>query len=197
MAGEKKESDMLKRHMKALKQIDGMTVEAGWFESARYPSTGAGDPGIPVAAIARQNEFGATIEHPGGTKYINDAVESGRFVGTRFVSNSFQGEHKTTAAHQIVIPARPFMRLAWSNFLLQKGPMQKKMAREIFEGKKSPTQCLSDIGLILEGLIAKSIKNGGWTPNAPSTVRKKGFDKPLIDDAIMLQTIASKVGKRE
>ena len=197
MAGAPKSSNMLEAHKKALKQLDGKSVEAGWFESARYAPNGEGDPGIPVATIARQNEFGKVIEHPGGTKYINDAVVGGRYVGTRFVSQDFAGEHQTTKAHEIVIPARPFMRLAWSNFLNQKATMQKKMAKDIMSGKKTADQCLIDIGHLLEGFIAKAIVNGGWTPNAQSTIQKKGFDKPLVHDSIMLGSVTSQVGKRE
>lgn len=197
MAGAPKSSAMLEAHKKALKQLDGKSVEAGWFETARYSPNGEGEAGIPVATIARQNEFGKTIEHPGGTKYINDAVVGGRYVGTRFVSSKFSGEHKVTQPHEIVIPARPFMRLAWSNFLNQKVALQKKMAKDILSGKKSADECLVSIGQLLEGLIAKAIVNGGWTPNAKSTVQKKGFDKPLIHDSIMFGSITSQVGKRE
>lgn len=191
---------MIARHQKALKELDGVLVEAGWFESDRYPSTKPGEPGIPVAAIARQNEFGATIDHPGGTKYIEDAIvgrgANQRYVGTRFVHNDFAGEHKTTSAHKIEIPARPFMRLAWSNFLGKQAALQKKLTQQILSGDKTATELLKDVGLLMEGLIAKSIKNGSWTPNAASTIRMKGFDKPLIHDSIMLQTVSSQVTKK-
>lgn len=200
MADSKGGSAMLGRHQKALKELDGILVEAGWFESDRYPSTTPGEAGIPVAAIARQNEYGATIQHPGGTKYIEDAIvgkgANQRYVGTRFVSNDFAGEHKTTAAHTIDIPARPFMRLAWSNFLGRQAALQRKMAKELLSGNKSATELLKDVGQLMEGLIAKAIKNGSWTPNAASTIRKKGFNKPLIHDSIMLQTVSSQVTKK-
>lgn len=190
MAGSK----MIATHLKALRSLKGKSVAAGWFESARYmPEDGADGAGISVARIARLLEFGGVINHPGGTKYIRDAATSERFLGTRFVKNSFVGDHEVTKAHKIVIPARPFMRLAWQNFSADRSKIQARIARDIFKGKISGDKALAQIGDILEGYIAKSMKNGGWAPNAKSTIRKKGFDKPLIDSGHMFKSITSQV----
>lgn len=186
-------SPMIERHIAALKALKGRTVEAGWFESARYPSGVDGEPGRSVAANARLQEFGGTIDHPGGTKYITDAATPDRFLGTRFVKNSFQGEHKVTQAHKIVIPARPFMRYAWSLFYAQRSTLQKKIAGKLATGKIKPDAALAEIGNALEACIVRSIRNGNWTPNARSTVAKKGFDKPLIESSYMWQSVTSKV----
>lgn len=93
----------------------------------------------------------------------------------------------------IVIPARPFMRLAYQNFLKQRKAIQAKIAKQLIRGDIKPEQALGQIGLVLEGCIVDSIKNGGWEGNAPSTVEKKGFDKPLIDSAQAWQAVVSKV----
>ena len=181
---------MLRSHIQALKSVEGMSVEAGWFESAKYEKDGKQ---ISVARIARVQEYGFTIDHPGGTKYINDAIVSGRYVGTRFVSRDFQGAHNVTRAHKIVIPARPFMRNAWGIFVASRRQIQRKIAKDIISGKITAQVGLEQIGMALEGCIKKSIRNGNWTPNAASTARKKGFNKPLIDTGHMLQSITSTV----
>lgn len=187
-------SAMIKKHMTALKALKGKTVEAGWFESDRYPATGDNNVGIQVSRVARTLEFGATIQHPGGTKYIHDAIVKGRFVGTRFVKNDFPGDADgVTKAHTITIPARPFMRLAGVTFRNSRAKVQAKIAKQLVTGKIQPNQALGQIGQELENCIVKSIKNGGWTENAPSTISKKGFNKPLIDDGTMLKTVNSKV----
>lgn len=178
--------------MAALKAMKGKQVEAGWFESDMYQSDKPGASGVPVALIARLQNYGGVIDHPGGTKYIKDAATKNKFLGTRFVSNNFQGEHGVTSAHKIVIPARPFMQLAWSMFQEKRPTVQKAIARKLVTGEISIDQALAQIGLALEGCIVKSIKNGNWTPNAPSTVRKKGFDKPLINTAHLMQSVSSK-----
>jgi hypothetical protein len=188
MAGSK----MIEEHIKNLKQLKGKQVEAGWFETARYPAA-EGKEGIQVARVARIQEYGGTIDHPGGTKYITDAATKDRFLGTRFVRNDFEGDHEVTNPHKIEIPARPFMRLAWLMFLQQRSSIQKAIANKMANGEISAEEGLAQIGMALENCIAQSIKNGNWQTNAPSTVRKKGFNKPLIDSAHMLQSISSKV----
>jgi len=148
------------KHIAALKAMKGKKVEAGWFESDRYGATKGNSEGIPVAKVARINEFGATIA-------------SGK---------------KT-----IVIPARPFMRGAWLKFRADSKKIQANIAKKMLEKILTADQALGAIGLILEGYIAGSIRDGGWQGNADATVAKKGFDKPLIDTGHMFKTVASKV----
>ena len=151
--------------------------------------------GRSVAANARFRETGGIIEHPGGTKYITDAiVKKALCRHSRAVSNSFTGEHKITKAHRIVVPARPFMRLAWQNFYNNRSAIQKKIAGGLVSGKIKPDAALHyQIGIELENYIAESIKNGGWTPNAAFYTRKKEFNKPLADSSLIPGSITSKV----
>jgi hypothetical protein len=152
-------------HIKRLKQLKDVTIEAGWFESARYQAgkdVPAAQVGMSVARVARINEFGATIK---------------------------------TAKANIVIPARPFMRGAYMQIKAKRDGITKKIAKQIVEGKIKPEQAFIQIGLFMEGEIVESIKNGGWVANAPSTVKRKGFDKPLIHTGQMWQAVASKVSE--
>ena len=87
----------------------------------------------------------------------------------------------------------PFMRHAWVTFSKERAALQKRIAKKLIDGEITPEQALGQIGLALEGQIAKSIKSGPWEPNATSTARRKGFNKPLIDSSHMLQSISSKV----
>lgn len=155
--------NMIERHMEALKKLNGRSVEAGWFASARYGTGSGGAPGQSVASVARIQEFGATIRKtsPKGKEYV------------------------------IVIPARPFMRLAWKNFSNDRVKIQTKLAKDLVSGKINPDQALGQIGLALENSIVRSIRNGGWQGNSPHTIRAKGFDKPLIDTAHMWQSVSS------
>jgi hypothetical protein len=156
---------ILDTHAKMLKELNGYTVEAGWFESARYKAGKRVNPrmvGVPVARIARINEFGASIKRGDKT---------------------------------ITIPARPFMRMAVGKFKTARIEKQAKIVRQMLSGKIKPEQALAQIGLVMEGCIVDSIKNGGWPGNAKSTIAKKGFDKPLIDSGQMWQAVTSKVVK--
>ena len=152
-------SPMLQRHMAAMKAMSGKKAEAGWFETARYPSK-AGSDGRSVAANARVQEFGAIIRR-------GDTI--------------------------ITIPARPFMRLAWSQFSQKRQEIQAKVATKMVNGGLTPEQGLGLIGLALESEIVRSIKNGNWEPNSAATIKKKGFDKPLVDSSHMWQSVSSKV----
>lgn len=154
---------LVEDHIKTLRKMgDGWTVEAGWFETARYPAGKSGGAGMSVAQVARINEFGATIKRE---------------------------------TYTITIPARPFMRLAYTRIKAKKADLQTRIAKQMIRGKIGPLEALAQIGLFMEGEIVQSIKNGGWTPNAPSTVARKGFDKPLINTALMWQSVASKVSE--
>ncbi len=174
MAGRSK---MIDRHLKALQGLEGRKVEAGWFESDRYPAGGEkkenkkkagnseGNVGMQVAVIARILEFGATI---------NRISENGK-------------------SYQIIIPPRGFMRYAWSNFSKSRQDIQVKIGKNLISGKINADQALGQIGLAIEGHIARSIRNGPWAANSPYTVKVKGFDKPLIDTGHMWKSVSSKV----
>lgn len=158
-------SKMIQQQIDALKELQGASVEAGWFETDRYPSE-YGQPGESVAKRAEKLEYGftASLDTPAGPV-------------------------------KVVIPPRPFMRLASAYFTVERRDIENRIAKKLFSGKITAEQALGQIGLAMEGFIVKSIKDGGWTPNAPYTIRKKGFDKPLIETGHMWQTVSSKVVK--
>lgn len=71
------------------------------------PLTAEASSNAPYAAI---QEFGGTINHPGGTPYF-----PGSDGKARFVSNSGYGAFHTlpkTKPHKITLPERPYMRPA-------------------------------------------------------------------------------------
>ncbi|WLW40830.1 hypothetical protein GNAINCEL_00048 [Serratia phage KKP 3709] len=87
------------------------------------------------------------------------------------------------------------MTLAYKNFVQDRRKIEKSLVTKLLAGKITVDQMLNQIGMAMENSIVDSIKNGGWTPNAPSTIAKKGFDMPLIDDGHMWQNVNSKVTK--
>jgi hypothetical protein len=163
----------LEAHKKALKQLDGHKVEAGWFESARYKAAKnvpESQVGMPIAQVAFWNEHGTT-------RTVEETGPDGKTITSKVVH----------------IPARPFMRFAMALFNRDRASIQKSIAKKIIDGKISPLQGLGQIGNALEGKIVLSIKTGPWPKNADSTVARKGFDAPLRDTAQMFKTVSSKV----
>lgn len=95
------------------------------------------------------------------------------------------------------IPARPFFRTA-----LIYGEGREKVLNyakdqilEITEGRNH-MQILNSIGLYCKGRVVSSIKYGGWTPNAPSTIKRKGNKPPLIDSSKMISSVEFEVLKK-
>ena len=99
----------------------------------------------------------------------------------------------TRGEKTIIIPSRPFMRGAWMKFRSDRQKIQAKIAKQIIDRGITGEQALGQIGNILEGYIVGSVRDGGWQGNADSTIKKKGFDKPLIDTGHMWKTVTSKV----
>ena len=179
-----------------LGELDGVIGRAGWFETSKY------EDGTPTAYIAAIQEFGAVINHPGGTPY---EVSS---KGARFVSKT--ADHASslpkTAPHDIIIPPRPFMRptmtkqkRAWLN-LLGKG------AQAVIEGKTTALVVLESVAMKAAGDVAKTIAELTTPPLAKSTIAKRrrqmknkklvgALDKPLIATGQMFRDVTGKAEK--
>ena len=50
--------------------------------------------------------------------------------------------------------------------------------------------------MFVRGLVQETIKEGEFSPNAPSTIKKKGSDKPLIDTGHMRQSVMTVVDRK-
>lgn len=96
------------------------------------------------------------------------------------------------------IPQRPFMRRAmmehekeWIEIL--KTLVQREIDKE---GKRIDIdKALKKFGEIVKGDIQETILSGGFVKNAPSTIRKKGHDTPLVDTGVMISSIQSRTDK--
>lgn len=92
-------------------------------------------------------------------------------------------------------PSRPFLRksvdeneAAINSFLQSK---KKDLAKGV-----PAEQILKEIGIFQKDLIQEKITEGSYEPNAPSTVRKKGSSKPLIDTGRMRQSVDFVIQKK-
>ena len=118
--------------------------------------------GVSVADYAATNEFGATIRRTG---------ENGPIRPT-------------------IIPERPFMRLYFDNNLEKIGRFSENALTQAMFGRVTVNQAFTAIGLFTQkGLRAQIRRSQDYVPNAPSTIKIKGSDKPLIDHAILLNNI--------
>lgn len=88
------------------------------------------------------------------------------------------------------IPARPFFR----NTIAEKQDEWADNAASILQHADGDVgRALALIGEDVKDDIVETIQNFGEPENAPSTVKKKGFNKPLIDTGDLWLAIQSEV----
>ena len=90
------------------------------------------------------------------------------------------------------IPPRPFLdqvKAAHEN----EWPVQ---LAKLIEAGDDPVTALGKMGEIMKGQIQQSIRDTDSPPLKPATVRRKGFDKPLIDTGHMLNSVDYAVEER-
>lgn len=85
-------------------------------------------------------------------------------------------------------PSRPFLRMSVDENKDKIKNMCSAMAEDVAKGGTAE-QALKKLGVFGVSLVQEKIVSGTFEPNAPSTIRKKGSDKPLIDTSNMRQSV--------
>ena len=147
--------------------------------------------------------FGFTDLTPEGKKYFRELKK----MTDMEIQVGFQGDQKYedgTSIAQVAavnefgasdIPERPFMRQSFEN---HEGELQAACdaAQRLVSSGGSAEQALQQIGEVAKGLVQDEIVNGGFAPNAESTIKKKGSEQPLIDTGTMRQSVNFVVKRR-
>lgn len=93
-------------------------------------------------------------------------------------------------APAVGIPPRPF----FSNMVADKSSgWGGIIAADLKAHKYDTIHALDTVGEAIEGQLAESILETNSPPLAESTIRRKGFDKPLIDSSHMINSIAKEI----
>ncbi|RTY63036.1 hypothetical protein [Pseudomonas veronii] len=183
--------DELSKELAALRSDKVVTVgiheEAGDVES--------GD--LTMASLGAIHEFGADINHPGGTRYgyataeAADAYIAGRSTGRVSFLAPGKGfaELGVTGPHKIVIPARPWLEPGVASAT----PEVLAAIQDGMDEGKSMDQILETVGVVAAGAVKVYMTELKTPPNAASTIRKKGSSNPLIDSGAMRQSVTHKV----
>lgn len=88
------------------------------------------------------------------------------------------------------IPPRPFFRNMIAD---KKGGWGNDVAVALRATDFDATAALHLVGQNIEGQLRQSIKDTNSPPLAPSTIARKGFDKPLIETAHMFNSVDHEV----
>jgi hypothetical protein len=84
------------------------------------------------------------------------------------------------------IPARPFFR----NMVAAKsGEWPEGIATALRAHDYDTTKALELTGHAIKGQLQQSIKDTNSPPLAPSTIKRKGFDKPLVQTGDMMNAV--------
>ena len=144
-----------------ISKYESAHVEVGFLENHTNLK------GVNYAKIAFWNEF--------GTK-----SKGGYGVWVSFMVNG----RRVTMPHK-GMPARPFFRTTIEQ---EKGTWVDKIARGLKADKFTSEQVLDMVGIDFKGKLQESIQGWSEPANAPLTIEKKGFNKPLVDTGAMWQT---------
>lgn len=93
-------------------------------------------------------------------------------------------------------PARPFMAKSFNDNFSQIKSACALAEKKIVEKGASIQDTLSELGVFIKGLVQKTITDGDFAPNAPSTIKHKRSNHPLIDTGRMRQGVDYRIRKR-
>lgn len=87
-------------------------------------------------------------------------------------------------------PPRPYFR----NFIQKYSPSWPKIIKNVLKGTDYNVERTFDLlGDQMEGELKQSINDLVSPPLAESTIKRKGFDKPLIDHADMINSVKHEI----
>lgn len=93
-------------------------------------------------------------------------------------------------------PSRPFMRKSVDDNEDKIIAFCQAQLAKLCDGTTMAEQILKEIAVFQKGLIQETIVEGDFEPNAPSTIRKKKSDTPLIDTGRMRQSVMTVIDKK-
>ncbi len=102
------------------------------------------------------------------------------------------------------IPPRPAFRIGLERSVTKNKKLidaaLKNITNHLLTGRKDSiqrqlTQALTQIGKSAKKETKDIIKQGSMTPNAPLTIKKKGFDHPLWETGLLYESVEYLVSK--
>lgn len=184
---------MLKTNIKFREKDSGFDKFALELEklSAKIVRTGIqGTEKSELLKIAAANEFGAEIDHPGGTPYI--IGKGGKAV---FVKKGTQNVAGVTKPHKITVTARPFIRQTFDKRFEELKKIGFDLGELVLNNKMTLKTALEIWGDSFVSFIRSEVAEGvNFEPNKPATIRRKGQGKhPLQDSGRLMLALKSVV----
>ena len=149
---------------------------------------------ITNAQLGAIHEFGADIDHPGGTSFGFASKAAADRNEVRFLKKG-KGfiELGVTGPHKINIPARP-----WLTPGVQSGNEEYlQIITRAIEAGDPLKLALERVGVVAASKVQLFMTQLKSPPNAASTIKKKGSSNPLIDSGALRQSVTFKVTSTE
>ena len=111
--------------------------------------------------------------------------------GTDVVDVAMYNEYGTSR-----IPSRPFMRQSFEQHKTEYILECERIYTKMIKGQKIQGD-IKKFGYKVKDDIYREINLGAFVPNAPSTIHKKGFNKPLYETGLLGKSIVYETKKRK
>ena len=116
-------------------------------------------------------------------------VRVGFFPGSRYDGETSVAQVARYNEFGLGVPARPFMRPAVHANKAELTNLLHRMYRQAIRDNQNTVVPLERFGEHVKGLIQEQIVKTTTPPNAPSTIKRKGFNAPLRDTLTMLHSV--------
>ena len=116
-------------------------------------------------------------------------VRVGFFPDSRYDGNTSVAQVARYNEFGAGVPARPFMRPAVHQRKTDLTNLLHRQYRQAIRDNQDTLEVLERFGEYVKGIIQEQIVNTNEPPNAPSTIKKKGFNAPLRDTLVMLHSV--------
>lgn len=178
----------LEEILKRVKELQGKSVVVGIPKNTVVNQ-------MDMCELGMVHEFGATIQHAGGTSYGYKNKRDANKGKVRFLKNgakSYSVMGKTTS-HTIQIPERSFLRSTFAKEKENLGSLTYKVFKQALKGDVSAHDAYKSIGAYMSNQVKETMTDGDLTPLKPETIKRKGSSKPLIDTGQLRASITYEV----
>lgn len=169
------------RHLKGIEaQLGkGAHVIVGFLDTATYPAKHVDATKKRFLGVAKGIK-GAKIDVSGKAQQDFENNYGSGVAGLKVAQVAFWNEFGTVRA-----PARPFFRTMIER---KSGRWGNALGLALKKTDYNARNALSIMGEGIRGQLRHSINEWSSPPNSPRTVAVKGFNKPLIDTAVMIRS---------
>lgn len=142
-----------------------------------------------MAEVKGGDKFAAALKAIAAKLGAGNVVKIGFFEGATYpdgTSVPLVAAINNYGAPSRGIPPRPF----FSNMIAEKSPSWPSLVEASLKlANYNTAEALDTVGETVKGQLRDSIANGGWAPNAPSTLARKAGTQPLIDTGQLLDSV--------